>query len=171
MEHGRHLSFKADRSIKAGRCRETRQPPGASSDRRGSCARYSSRNADLSVSIRPRLCDPSPILFCRRTLHRFEHSTGCRFFCRLERDIVSIREGWPRRPVGAATLPDVNRACAGWTRDGSAVYIRSNRDGNWGIYKQPLSCGAPETDSHPGRQCLLVDAGKPRWQMADLQNP
>jgi serine/threonine protein kinase/Tol biopolymer transport system component len=33
---------------------------------------------------------------------------------------------------------------AGWSRDGSAVYIRSNREGSWGIYKQPLNGGPAE---------------------------
>ena len=35
-------------------------------------------------------------------------------------------------------------SAAGWTRDGTAVYIRSNREGSWGIYKQPLTGGMAE---------------------------
>jgi Tol biopolymer transport system component len=31
---------------------------------------------------------------------------------------------------------------SGWTPDGSTVFIRSNREGTWGIYKQPLNGGA-----------------------------
>jgi Tol biopolymer transport system component len=32
----------------------------------------------------------------------------------------------------------------GWTADGSAVFIRSNREGSWGIYRQPLRGGSPQ---------------------------
>jgi Tol biopolymer transport system component len=33
---------------------------------------------------------------------------------------------------------------SGWSSDGSAVFIRSNREGTWGIYKQALNGGTAE---------------------------
>jgi eukaryotic-like serine/threonine-protein kinase len=34
---------------------------------------------------------------------------------------------------------------SGWSADGSAVFIRSNREGKWGIYRQPLNGGTTES--------------------------
>jgi Tol biopolymer transport system component len=52
-----------------------------------------------------------------------------------ELDRAKLKLGEPKR---LAYTEDLSSP-AGWSHDGDAVYIRSNREGNWGIYKQPLS--------------------------------
>jgi len=42
------------------------------------------------------------------------------------------------------TLTEDLSSPTGWTPDGSAVFVRSNREGTWGIYKQPLNGGTAE---------------------------
>jgi eukaryotic-like serine/threonine-protein kinase len=42
------------------------------------------------------------------------------------------------------TFTDDLSSPSGWSPDGSAVFIRSNREGTWGIYKQALDGGSAE---------------------------
>jgi len=56
-------------------------------------------------------------------------------------DPAKVQLSAPRR----LTFTDDLSSPTGWTPDGSAVLIRSNREGTWGIYKQPLGGGPSES--------------------------
>jgi Tol biopolymer transport system component len=56
-------------------------------------------------------------------------------------DSAKMQLSVPRR----LTFTDDLSSPTGWTPDGSAVLIRSNREGTWGIYKQPLGGGPSES--------------------------
>jgi Tol biopolymer transport system component len=56
-------------------------------------------------------------------------------------DSTKIQISTPRK----LTFTDDMSSPTGWTPDGSAVLIRSNREGTWGIYKQPLAGGPAES--------------------------
>lgn len=53
-------------------------------------------------------------------------------------DSARLRLSPPRR----LTFTDDLSSPTGWTRDSTAAFVRSNREGSWGIYKQPISGGA-----------------------------
>lgn len=83
--------------------------------------------------------------FCVNT---FSHTSDARKFVftrssdllvvyTAEFDRAKLKLGEPRK---LAYTEDLSSP-AGWSRQGDAVYIRSNREGSWGIYKQPLSGG------------------------------
>ena len=52
-------------------------------------------------------------------------------------DPARLRLSPPRR----LTFTDDLSSPTGWTPDSAAVFVRSNREGSWGIYKQPISGG------------------------------
>jgi len=56
-----------------------------------------------------------------------------------EFDSHAMRISTPRR----ITLTEDLSSPTGWTADNKAIYIRSNREGTWGIYRQPLDGSSP----------------------------
>jgi Tol biopolymer transport system component len=57
-----------------------------------------------------------------------------------EFDPAKLRLSTPRR----LTFTDDLSSPAGWSPDSTAVFVRSNREGSWGIYKQPVSGASSE---------------------------
>ncbi|MGI9071243.1 MAG: hypothetical protein ACR2JB_07975 [Bryobacteraceae bacterium] len=53
---------------------------------------------------------------------------------------AKLRLSTPRR----LTFTDDLSSPTGWTPDSTAVFVRSNREGSWGVYKQPIRGGASE---------------------------
>jgi Tol biopolymer transport system component len=68
----------------------------------------------------------------------FNRSSGSSVVYVADFDSARLRLSQPRR----LTFTDDMSAPTGWTPDNASVFVRSNREGSWGIYKQPLAGGA-----------------------------
>lgn len=87
--------------------------------------------------------------FCINTLSRtadgkklaFNQSYDLEVVYAADYDPAKMQLSAPRR----LTFTDDLSSPTGWTPDGMAVLIRSNREGTWGIYKQPLGGGPSES--------------------------
>ena len=71
----------------------------------------------------------------------FARSSDLLTVYRADFDSTKIQISTPKK----LTFTDDMSSPTGWTPDGSAVLIRSNREGTWGIYKQPLAGGPAES--------------------------
>jgi serine/threonine protein kinase len=84
-------------------------------------------------------------------------------------DSVRLRLTTPRR----LTLTDDLSSPTGWTPDNKAVLIKSNREGSWGIYKQPFSGGVPEAIvsglKNASWSSFVTPDGK--WLLYDVYEP